>query len=167
MHVNIVTPLFIDGDTEMAESKKIASILLCLAYAAIAAGLLTSCASMGQTDKDKKAIDSSVETFNRAFRWEDFDTAALFISPEAKLQFWNEVDKFKGKIHVIDFQIRDLDWQEKRPIATAIVYFQYYRTASPSIQTITFEQKWYYVEKEKVWRLGKSGFDAITARNDL
>lgn len=151
----------------MAECKKIASVILLCACALIAAALLISCASMGSSEKEKKNLNSSVEAFNRSFRWEDYEAAAMFIEPDNKLQFWKLTDKFKGKIHITDYQIRDVDRPEKLPTATAVILFQYYRTAAPSLQTITFEQKWYFSEKDKIWRVGRIGFDAIVMKNDL
>jgi hypothetical protein len=125
--------------------------------------VMASCASMG--DKRKKSSENlrdSVEAFNSAFRWEDYQTATAFLNPSKKEAFWKEVDRFKGKIHIIDYQVREVQHEEIALRGTAIVFIQYYRTAVPNVLTTTLTQKWYYAEKEKMWQLGKSGLEAIT-----
>lgn len=144
---------------------KNASKLFRTACLFLIAGLVASCGSSyssHQQDKKKEVLAASVEAFNSSFRWEDYKSASVWIDPERKELFWDEVDKFKGKIHLTDFQIRDIAFSEKTPVATAIVYFQYYRTDSPTLVTVNFPQKWFFSEKDKCWRLGQSGYEAIT-----
>ncbi len=132
--------------------------------------MLAACAGMSQDRKDKKlsgALKPAIEAFNSAFRWEDYPTAMAFVPAAKKEQFWAAVDKFKGKIHLVDYQIRDIAHQEGACTASAIIYFQYWRTDSPVVQTVTFTQKWFYVEsenaKEKGWKVQSSGYGAMTA----
>jgi hypothetical protein len=126
-------------------------------------GFMVSCGIVTSShDKQKENLGASIEAFNSAFRWEDYKSAAVWIEPEQKELFWAEVDKFKGKIRLVDFQVRDVDWNEKTMTATALVYFQYFRPDAPTLQTVTFPQKWWFSEKDKCWRLGQSGYQAIT-----
>ena len=131
------------------------------------AGLVASCGALGlssssKQEKKKESLALSVEAFNTSFRWEDYKSASVWINPEQKELFWAEVDKYKRKIHLAEFQIRDIDFDEKKPMATAIVSFQYYKTNAPILVTVTFPQKWYFSETEKCWRLSQSGYQAIT-----
>jgi len=98
------------------------------------------------------------EAFNRSFRWEDYSASSAWVPPGKKELFWKEVDNFKGKIRIIDFQVREIDQIEKSGTATAILHYQYYRPDSPTLETVTFSQKWYFSEKEKAWQLGQSGY---------
>jgi len=144
---------------------KNASKLFKTACLFLIAGLVASCGSLGSGNKQEKKKESlavSVEAFNTAFRWEDYKSASAWITPEQKELFWTEVDRFKRKIHLVEFQIRDIDFDEKKPMASAIVYFQYYRTDAPILETVSFSQKWYFSETEKCWRLSQSGYQAIT-----
>jgi hypothetical protein len=148
----------------MVPNRNTSSITLALACLFLVAGLMSSCASLGSNkqEKQRETLKATVEAFNSSFRWEDYKSASVFINPDKKELFWTEVDKFKRKIHLVEFQIRDIDWNEKTPVATAILYFQYYRTDAPTLVSVSFSQKWYYSEKDNCWRLGQSGYQAIT-----
>lgn len=146
----------------MLRDKKAAKLFQLACFFLIAV-LATSCGSVSsKEEKQHENLKGSVEAFNSAFRWEDYKTAAIFINPDQKELFWNEVDKFKGKIRLVDFQVRDIAWKDKSNVATAIVFFQFYKTSAPTLETVNFQQKWYYSEKDKHWRVGESGFQAIT-----
>ena len=139
------------------------SKLLKPAFLLLIAALTVSCGTLTSSqDKKREGLRASVEGFNSSFRWEDYQAASVFVTPGQKELFWAEVDKFKGKVRLVDFQIRDIDWTEKAPTATAIVYFQYYRMDSPTLETVSFPQRWYYSEKENIWRLDQSGYQVIT-----
>jgi hypothetical protein len=83
------------------------------------------------------------------------------VAPDKKEQFWAQVDKFKGKIRLTDFEFRDLELKDKCS-ATAILHFQYWRPESPTLQTVTITQKWYFTEKDKLWKVSDTGFGTIT-----
>ena len=120
----------------------------------------TAAASASTEDHDKKLKDS-VKDFNEAFRFEDYAQASVFISPDNKERFWSEVDRFKGKIRLAGYELRDMQLDEKKSHATAILYFQYWRPESPILKTVSFTQKWQYFEKDKAWRVSDSGFTAF------
>lgn len=146
----------------MPRDKK-ASKLFQAACIFLIVGLASSCGTFtSKEDKERESLKNSVEAFNSSFRWEDYKSASAFVNPDQKELFWAEVDKFKGKIHLVEFQVREIDWKEKAPTATAIIYFQYYRPDAPTLETVTFTQKWYFSEKDKHWLVGQSGFQAIT-----
>jgi len=148
----------------MSERKKtiptILSALLCLMMAAAA----VSCTTLGITkdEKGKEVLTSSIEAYNHAFRWEDYTAAAVFVPSGKKEQFWKEVDYFKKKIKIIDIRIRDIDHVEDSTTATVVLHAQYYRPESPTLETVTFSQKWFFSEKEKGWQIGQSGYQEIS-----
>ena len=47
-------------------------------------------------------------------------------------------------------------------MGTSVVSYQYWLTDSPTVQTVTFSQKWYYTDKDKLWKVYDDGFGAIT-----
>lgn len=126
--------------------------------------VLAACASMGADSEKKKteSLRASVEAFNAAFRWEDYSTALAFVPEYKREQFWNAVDMFKGKIRIIEYQVREVDEKPMAPTSTAILYFQYWRTDAPTLQTVNLTQRWAYMEKEKAWKIVDSGFRAFT-----
>ena len=125
--------------------------------------IVASCASSGSHEKKmQEAMKLSVEAFNGAFKWEDYADAAAFVPMAKKEAFWAEVDKFKGKIRLTEYEVREVHVNEISGLATAILRFQYWRPDEPTLVSVTLTQKWYYVEKDKLWKIGESGFGAIT-----
>ncbi len=119
-----------------------------------------SCASTGE--KGESLLRQSVETFNDSFRLEDYEGASTFIAHNKKGEFWAEVDRFKGKIRLSDYELREVHFSKgKGESALAILHFQYWRPESPVLKSVIVTQRWYYSEKEKIWRLGDSGFGVI------
>ena len=156
----------------MARNGKITPRKVWIIFILFLALVPASCASTGTHDEKKllELLKASIETYTSAFRWEDYDAAAAFVPADRKEQFWAEVDRFKGKIRLIDFQVREVKRAENGNRATAVVYFQYWRPESPTVQTATFTQKWYFPEtgktaKERLWKVSDSGFSAISSRN--
>ena len=148
----------------MAQTGKITPRKLWIVFILFLALVLSSCASSGTHDEKKlmEALRASVEAYNTAFRWEDYSTAAELVPAGKKEQFWTEVDRFKGKIRFIDYQIREVTPEEKGHKGTAIIYLQYWRLASPTVLTLTISQKWFFIEKEKAWKVSDDGFGAMT-----
>ena len=124
----------------------------------------TAAASASAEDHDKNLKDS-VKAFNEAFRFEDYAQAYVFVSPDKKEKFWSEVDRFQGKIRLAEYDLRDMQLDEKKNHATAILYFQYWRPESPILKTVSFTQKWQYSEKDKKWRVSDSGFEAFPSNS--
>jgi hypothetical protein len=120
-------------------------------------GIVAVAASMEDSDK----LKDSVKAFNEAFRFEDYEKASVFVSPDKKEKFWSEVDGFNGKIRIAEYELRDMQPDEKKNHATAIVHFQYWRTESLILNTVSITQKWQCSEKDKAWRVSDSGFAAF------
>ncbi len=111
-------------------------------------------------------LEGSLKAFNTAFRFEDYAKASVFVSPDEKDKFWSEVDRFNGKIRIVEYELRDLQPDEKKNHATAIMYFQYWRTESPILKTVSTTQKWQYSEKDKAWKISDSGFAAFPSSSN-
>jgi hypothetical protein len=126
-----------------------------------AALLVVGAAASMSTEGHDENFEGSVKVFNDAFRFEDYAQAIVFVSPDKKEKFWSEADRFKGRIRIAECELRDIQLDEKKNCATAILYFQYWRTESPILETVSFTQKWQYSKKDKTWRVSDSGFDAF------
>jgi len=124
--------------------------------------VMMSCASASNKEqKLTEQLSESVDAFENAFRWEDYSQAAIFVPAAKKERFWAQVDKFKGKIRLTEFEVRDVDSKDCAA-AIVIVRFQYWRTDSPTLKNATVTQKWYYNEKEKHWTITDTGLGAIS-----
>jgi hypothetical protein len=124
----------------------------------------TAAASASDEDHDDN-LKGSVKAFNEAFRFEDYAQASGFVSPDKKENFLSEVDRFQGKIRLAEYELRDMQLDERKNHATAILCFQYWRPESPILKTVSFTQKWQYSEKEKTWRVSDSGFEAFPSNS--
>ncbi len=124
----------------------------------------TAAASASAEDHDKN-LKASVKAFNDAFRSEGYTQASAFVGPDKKEKFWSEVDRFQGKIRIAEYELRDMQLDEKQNHATAILYFQYWRPESPILKTVSLTQTWQYSEKVKTWRVTDSGFEAFPSNS--
>lgn len=124
----------------------------------------TMAASASSEDHNKNLKDS-VEAFNGAFRSEDYKQASAFVSPDKKEKFWSEADRFQGKIRITEYELRDMQVDEKKNCATATFCSQYWRSESPILTTVSFTQRWQYFEKDKTWRVSDSGFEAFPSNS--
>ncbi|MGA2027038.1 MAG: hypothetical protein ABSH17_08225 [Syntrophobacteraceae bacterium] len=147
----------------MTQSAKTGPRRLRLPFILFLALIVASCASTGRQDKKLgESLTLSVDAFNSAFRAEEYTEAAAFVPADKKEHFWAEVDRFKGKIRISDYNVREIEHKDKSTSANPIVYFQFWRLDSPTLQTVTFTQKWYFDQKDKQWKVSDSGFGAIT-----
>ena len=127
----------------------------------VATAAASASADSASDENKDNGLKGSVKAFNEAFRFEDYTQASVFVSPDKKEKFWSEVDRLQGKIRLTGYELRDMQLDEKKSHATAILYFQYWRPESPILKTVSFTQKWQYSEKDKAWRVSDSGFEAI------
>jgi hypothetical protein len=127
--------------------------------------VVAAAAASASTEDHDKNLKSTVKAFNDAFKFEDYTQASVFVSPDKKEKFWSEADRFQGKIRLAEYELRDMQLDEKKNHATAILNFQYWRTESPILKTVSFTQKWQYSEKDKKWRVSDSGFEAFPSNS--
>lgn len=122
---------------------------------------VASAAYAESTEDADKNFKNSVRVFNEAFKFEDYVQASALVSPGKKEEFWSEADRFKGKIRLTEYELREIQFDEKKLHATVILHFQYWRTESPTLKGASLSQKWQYSEKDKTWNVSNSGFEAI------
>ena len=129
--------------------------------------LVVSCGSTGGgQEKMEKGLKESVDAFNFDLRWEEYTAAAAFLPTNRKADFWCLVDTFKGNLRIVDYEIREVELRKGSLRGTAVISYQYYLSASPTLEKATLTQKWYYTEQDKTWKVERSGFDAI-AKTDV
>jgi hypothetical protein len=122
---------------------------------------LASCTDMGLKKEGSEVLKEAVDAFNTAFRWEEYKSASIWVEPDKKEQFWKLADAFKGKVRIIDLNIREIIVSKDGLTGAAILYFQYYRTDSPVVKTTTLTQKWATRPKEKMWYVTYSGLKTL------
>ena len=137
------------------------------AFSGAEAVVTASCSAVAdhKNEGNNKKLKDSLTSFNEAFIFEDYAQASGFVSPDKKEKFWSEVDRFQGKIRIAEYELRDMQLDEKKNHATVILQLQYWRTESPILKTVSFTQKWQYSEKDKTWRVSDSGFEAFPSNS--
>lgn len=156
----------------MTQSAKTGPRKLRTSFVLFLALIVASCASSGGGAEKKldESLKVSIDAFNTAFRWEDYAAAANFIPPGQKDQFWAEVDRFKGKIRIIEFSLREVELKDKgkdlskdkNTSATANMHFEFWRLDSPTLQRVNLTQKWFYTGKDRLWKVIDPGFGVMT-----
>lgn len=129
----------------------------------VAAGNVAYCAAIQDPDE---ALKKAVKGFNEDFRFEDYTGALAFVLHDQRKTFWSEADRFKGRILIASFELRDLKLDKKKKHASVFLHLEYWRPESPSLKKVSIEQKWQYSKKDKKWELGESGFAAIHPGDD-
>jgi hypothetical protein len=99
-------------------------------------------------------FDKSLEQYNELIRWQDLDRAVFFSSPSIFKEFASRAEAAK-KAKVTDYQIVDVQYDEKSKEASATVVYSYYMLTSLSLKKLTDNQKWVYTDAEgkKSWKL--------------
>lgn len=115
--------------------------------------------------KDPDKLQKSLQGFNDSFKFQDYTRASAFVGPDAKEKFWSEADRFEGKIRISEYALKDMQFDEQKINATAILNFEYWRMESPSVKTVLLTQKWQYSEKDKTWMVTDPGFEAIPSNS--
>ena len=131
----------------------------------VATAAASAAADSASGENKDNGLKGSVKAFNEAFRIEDYAQATVFVSPDKKEKFWSEADRFQGKIRIAEYELRDMQLDEKKNHATAILNVQFWRPESPILKTISFTQKWQYSEKDKTWKVSDSGFEAFPSNS--
>lgn len=95
-----------------------APALLLLAAALVGGG----CAS---SNRDQlKAFEDALQGYNEAFRWKNFERAALFLPPDLRAAFVAAHEDDEKSLHVEDYQVlrADLDGEDRAVVTIRLSY---------------------------------------------
>ena len=122
--------------------------LMCLLPA-----LLGSCGLFGGQKDNQEGLLKAAERFNKDVRWEDYRSAANWIAPLAKEEFWNQVDHLQGRIRVIDCQVVDAIVEERGAIGTVVLRYRFFPKNNPQPQIKTLHQEWLFSKEAGGWQI--------------
>jgi hypothetical protein len=125
--------------------------------------LLLSCSSFSSKKNDEKNLLTHIEAFNSAIRWEDYQAASSWVVPQLQEEFWRQADSLQGHIRLMDFQVRNIALENEGFSGTVVLRFRYYYTDDPHLRSKTLQQRWRYLEKEKVWQIVQYDLAALMA----
>jgi hypothetical protein len=103
----------------------------------------------------------SVEAFNDAIRWRDYQAALVWVAPHQAEAYWKQADALQERIRIYDYEIQKLDWNQQTRSAIVLLRYRFYHPTAPSIQTKDLHQKWVYDEAQGNWRVTQTGLHVL------
>ena len=113
---------------------------------------LTACATQaGLSD----SFDRSMKAYNRMLRWHEIENAGMtYIDPKQQEEFLQQADIIKKRgISFTDFRILSSKYLPEKKAGDVLAEFDYYILPSNRVKTISYRQKWVYMESIKSWKL--------------
>lgn len=94
----------------------------------------------GPGDKLRRAVTD----YNEGIRWQYWKLAAAHIRPEERAEFLARKEGQGSRMHVTDFEVRDVTHDSEKDEAFVIVDFTWHRYPSLTIHRTRVRQKWDY-----------------------
>lgn len=105
--------------------------------------VLSGCATARAKDK-MEMLRKSVEAYNHAFRWKNYDRAATFLPAELRGAFVATHEDDAASLHVEDYKILQVDI-DTEDAARVLVRYRYTLLPSVVVQTRKLTQHWHRV----------------------
>lgn len=128
--------------------------------------MLCSCAYALQAKHAniREEFDQSMKGYNKMLRWRDIESAGMiYLDPELRDAFMKSAEEIKKRgVTITDYRILTSECIPEKGTAQVVAEFDYYTLPSNRIQTLTYHQKWAYLDTEgkKGWQL-KSGLPSF------
>jgi hypothetical protein len=131
---------------------------------------LCSCAQIGsyleqvKMAKINEECENSIKDYNKLLRWREIENAGmLYMDREQRDDYLKHAEGIKKRgVTITDYRILTTVCLAEIKTADVVVEFDYYTLPSNRIKTLTYRQKWTYLdtEEKKGWQL-KSGLPAF------
>ena len=124
--------------------------------------MLCSCAYALQAKHAsiREEFDQSMKGYNKLLRWRDIESAGMiYAAPELREAFMKTAGEIKKRgVTITDYRILTSECTPEKKTGEVVAEFDYYALPSNRIKTLTYHQKWTYLdaEEKKGWQL-KSG----------
>lgn len=118
--------------------------------------LLCSCAYARQANI-REEFDKSMKGYNKMLRWRDIENAGMtYMDPELRDAFMESAERIRKRgVTITDYRILTFECKPEKKSAEVVAEFDYYALPSNRIKTLTYRQKWRYLdtEEKKGWQL--------------
>ena len=118
--------------------------------------MLCACAYAKETGI-REEFDQSMKGYNKMLRWRDVENAGMvYLDPELRDAFMKTAGEIKKRgVTITDYRILTSECLPKKGTAEVLAEFDYYALPSNRIKTLTYRQKWTYLdtEEKKGWQL--------------
>lgn len=111
--------------------------------AGVLTGLLSGCATARTADKMER-LRRSVEAYNHAFRWKNYDRAANYLPGELRAAFVSTHEDDATSLHVEDYKVLRVDL-DSEDAARVLVRYRYTLLPSVVVKTRKLTQHWHRV----------------------
>jgi hypothetical protein len=124
--------------------------------------MLCSCAYVLQAKHANISVefDQSMKAYNKMLRWHEVESAGMtYLDPELRDDFMKSAEQIKKRgVSITDYRILASECLPEKSTAEVVAEFDYYELPSNRIKTLTYRQKWIYLDtdEKKGWQL-KSG----------
>jgi len=120
--------------------------------------LLTLCACAYTKQVNiREEFDQSLKGYNKMLRWRDIESAGMaYLDPELRDAFMKTAEDIKKRgVTITDYRVVTSEYIQEKGRAEVVVDFDYYTLPSNRIKTVTYRQKWTYLdtEEKKGWQL--------------
>ena len=128
--------------------------------------MLCSCAYALQAKHAniREEFDKSMKGYNKMLRWREVEGAGMaYLDPELRDAFMKSAEEIKKRgVTITDYRILTSECLPEKGTGEVIAEFDYYALPSNRIKTLTYHQKWQYLdtEEKKGWQL-KSNLPAF------
>jgi len=124
--------------------------------------MLCSCAYALQAKNANisEEFEKSMKGYNKLLRWRDIEGAGMiYMDPELRDAFLKSAEDIKKRgVTITDYRILTSECLPEKKTGEVVAEFDYYALPSNRIKTLTYRQKWTYLntEEKKGWQQ-KSG----------
>lgn len=114
-----------------------------LGLVALALATQVACATMSKSSS-LEALQDSVEAYNDAYRWKNYERAALFLPPEVRAPFLATYEEDDKALHVEGYRILRADLQSETA-ARVVIRMRYMQLPSVTLESKDLIQHWHKV----------------------
>jgi len=121
--------------------------------------MLCSCAYALQAKHAniREEFDQSMKGYNKMLRWREVESAGMtYLDPELRDDFMKGAADFKKRgVTITEYRILTSECIPEKGTAEVVAEFDYFALPSNRIKTLTYRQKWIYLDTEdkKGWQL--------------
>jgi hypothetical protein len=102
-------------------------------------GAMSACATSSQ--ESMRVLQESLEAYNDAYRWKNYERAATFVPSDLRGAFLATYEDEENGLHIEDYQILRVDMEGEKA-ATAVVRVRFMLLPSVTVQKTTLVQHW-------------------------
>lgn len=104
----------------------------------------SGCATTGGGSSELQELQESVEAYNDAYRWKNYQRAALFLPPDMRAAFLATYEEDDKALHIEDYQILRADMLDESS-AKILVRVRFMLLPSVTLETKNLVQHWQMV----------------------